>query len=129
MYQTHPRGTVLCVAASQDALVVQVGAALACGNRVVVEAGMLDPLPSPFAGVVTRVADARLAGCDAVLFQGKDVALLAIVQAMAERDGGVVAVHIADPAGWYPLEFLVLERSVSTNTAAAGGNANLMMIG
>jgi RHH-type transcriptional regulator, proline utilization regulon repressor / proline dehydrogenase / delta 1-pyrroline-5-carboxylate dehydrogenase len=36
---------------------------------------------------------------------------------------------VADADGHYPLEFLVLERCVSINTAAAGGNASLMMIG
>jgi len=29
----------------------------------------------------------------------------------------------------YPLEWLLEERSISTNTAAAGGNASLMSIG
>jgi len=32
-------------------------------------------------------------------------------------------------APWYPLEFLMAERTISVNTAAAGGNASLMTIG
>jgi len=48
---------------------------------------------------------------------------------MADRNGPIVPIHLAGPDGRYPLEWLVQERSVSTNTTAAGGNANLMMIG
>jgi len=40
-----------------------------------------------------------------------------------------VAIHVADADGLYPLEWLVHEKSISTNTTAAGGNANLMMLG
>jgi RHH-type proline utilization regulon transcriptional repressor/proline dehydrogenase/delta 1-pyrroline-5-carboxylate dehydrogenase len=46
---------------------------------------------------------------------------------LAGREGPVVSVERlapGDPA--VPLERLVVERSVSINTAAAGGNASLM---
>jgi RHH-type proline utilization regulon transcriptional repressor/proline dehydrogenase/delta 1-pyrroline-5-carboxylate dehydrogenase len=128
-YSTVPRGTVLCVAADPTALRVQVGAALATGNCAVVEDGMLDALPPALKGIVKAARDACNVPCDAVLFQGDQAELVVLGQELAEREGAIVGVHVADAAGWYPLEFLVLERSVSTNTAAAGGNANLMMIG
>ena len=48
---------------------------------------------------------------------------------MAGRPGPIVPVHVAGPDGDYPLEWLVRERALSANTTAAGGNANLMMIG
>ena len=52
-----------------------------------------------------------------------------------ERPGAIVPVHgasregLAEGSESYPLEWLVRERSVSVNTAAAGGNASLMAIG
>jgi RHH-type proline utilization regulon transcriptional repressor/proline dehydrogenase/delta 1-pyrroline-5-carboxylate dehydrogenase len=44
---------------------------------------------------------------------------------MAERDGPIVPIYLAP----YPVDFLRSEVSISTNTAAAGGNASLMAIG
>ena len=51
----------------------------------------------------------------------------ALLRRLAEPEGPVVPVYVACPD--YPLDGLVQERSVSINTAAAGGNANLMAIG
>ena len=56
-------------------------------------------------------------------------ALLALGQELAQRPGPLVPLLVAAPGGRYPLEMLVLERSISTNLAAAGGNAALMAIG
>jgi len=68
-------------------------------------------------------------GCDAVLFAGSRADLLAIARRLAGREGPIVPIYLANSDGRYPLEFLVRERCVSTNTAAAGGNASLMTIG
>jgi RHH-type proline utilization regulon transcriptional repressor/proline dehydrogenase/delta 1-pyrroline-5-carboxylate dehydrogenase len=65
----------------------------------------------------------------AVLFHGSPSGLQALSRKIADRTGPIVQIQIAQPSGRYPLEWLVQERSVSTNTAAAGGNANLLMIG
>ena len=64
---------------------------------------------------------------------------MALVKDVAKRPGPIVSVQ-GVPAGAfaddahdgeqdYALERLLTERSVSVNTAAAGGNANLMTIG
>jgi RHH-type proline utilization regulon transcriptional repressor/proline dehydrogenase/delta 1-pyrroline-5-carboxylate dehydrogenase len=110
VYLTEPCGTVLCVAADPSALARQTDAARAAGNRVLLAS---DP-PADF---------------DAVLFSGDRDALLALGQRVAARDGPIVPVHTARPDGDFPRALLVRERCVSTNTAAAGGNAALMMIG
>ncbi len=81
------------------------------------------------------VRNRNAASFDAVLFEGDGDGLQALNEEIAERQGGIVPVHGATSAGLadgsesYPLELLVEERSVSTNTAAAGGNASLMTIG
>ena len=52
--------------------------------------------------------------------------LLALLDHLARRDGPVIPV-LTGPD--YALDMLMQEQSVSTNTTAAGGNANLMTIG
>ena len=67
---------------------------------------------------------------DAVLHHGTSAELRAVLRAVAERPGaivGVTALAVGDMA--IPLERLVVERSLSINTAAAGGNASLMAMG
>ena len=91
-------------------------------------------LPSqlkPFADV-QKSADAPF---DAVLFEGDSDELLALVKEVAKRPGPIVSVQgvsthaLENGDEDYALERLLTERSVSVNTAAAGGNANLMTIG
>jgi RHH-type proline utilization regulon transcriptional repressor/proline dehydrogenase/delta 1-pyrroline-5-carboxylate dehydrogenase len=108
------------------ALQRQIGAALATGNRVVVPPGALRDVP---AALAAWIDDTPGAGFDVVLFDGPASALLALMQDLAARPGPVIPVYAAPPGGVYPWEGLVLERSISTNTTAAGGNASLMMIG
>ncbi len=124
-YARLPRGTVLCLAAGRTALLSQIEAARAADNRALVTAGTLHPLP----GDVIESADPEAASFDVVLFDGVCADLLALSVRLAGRPGPIVPIIVADADGTYPLDFLVLERSVSTNTAAAGGNANLMTIG
>jgi RHH-type transcriptional regulator, proline utilization regulon repressor / proline dehydrogenase / delta 1-pyrroline-5-carboxylate dehydrogenase len=48
---------------------------------------------------------------------------------MAERDGPRVRVVTPiDGSAGYPLEALVVEQTLTVNTAAAGGNASLMTL-
>jgi RHH-type transcriptional regulator, proline utilization regulon repressor / proline dehydrogenase / delta 1-pyrroline-5-carboxylate dehydrogenase len=52
---------------------------------------------------------------------------------LALRPGAIVTLHACAPgardAAAYPLDLLLAERTVSVNTAAAGGNASLMTLG
>ena len=66
-----------------------------------------------------------------VLFEGDGDALLPLAQQLAARNGPIVPLcsrtshELASGAG-YDLTTLVHEQSISINTAAAGGNAQLM---
>jgi RHH-type transcriptional regulator, proline utilization regulon repressor / proline dehydrogenase / delta 1-pyrroline-5-carboxylate dehydrogenase len=124
IYRTEACGTVLCIAPDRATLQQQIAAVRATGNQALVTSGLWTDLP---AGVRTT-SDPTRADFDAVLFAGGPKALLTLNRQIAERPGLIVAVHVRGPDGTYPLEFLVQERSVSTNTTAAGGNANLTMI-
>ena len=127
LYQTTPRGRLLCRAPDLAGALRQVSATLATGNRALVAGITVPDLPPSLNWWIETVPADVDAPCDAVLFDGPEPALLALLRRLAEGDGPVVPVYVARPD--YPLDGLVQERSVSINTAAAGGNANLMAIG
>ncbi len=132
LYGLKGRGTILCAASDRASTLRQVGAALATGNRALIRAGALGELsvlPPSLAGWVTGAVTPEREEVAAALFAGSADALQVIHRTLAERTGAIVPVHVPGPDGAYPLDWLVRERSVSTNTAAAGGNASLMMMG
>jgi RHH-type proline utilization regulon transcriptional repressor/proline dehydrogenase/delta 1-pyrroline-5-carboxylate dehydrogenase len=150
-YTLDPRGTVFCVSTTASGARAQFAAVLATGNRALFSGpageALVAALPAslkPYASVKRgegALADGAPAGAmqdggfDAVLFEGDSDDLLALVKDVAKRPGpiisvqGVAAGSLADGGEDYALERLLTERSVSVNTAAAGGNANLMTIG
>jgi RHH-type proline utilization regulon transcriptional repressor/proline dehydrogenase/delta 1-pyrroline-5-carboxylate dehydrogenase len=131
-YSIAPRTGVLCLAADERDRLVQLAAVLALESRAIwpdAAQPLLDRLPAGLRAHVRIVRDPLSATepFDAVLLHG-DAAQLAEVQArLARRDGPVIGVERLDPgATAVPLERLVVERALSVNTAAAGGNASLM---
>jgi RHH-type proline utilization regulon transcriptional repressor/proline dehydrogenase/delta 1-pyrroline-5-carboxylate dehydrogenase len=65
-----------------------------------------------------------------VLHHGSPDALRSVCEQLARRPGPIVAATALPPGSTeVPLERLVIERALSVNTAAAGGNASLMTIG
>ena len=137
VYRLAARGAVLCVAATAEAALRQIAAVIATGNRAIVACeealDLLDRLPKALAPLITRGAVDTKEPIFAALFEGSSEALLALNAGLAEREGMLVPVYpeieTDDGARTYPLEYLLAEQSVSTNTAAAGGNASLMSIG
>jgi RHH-type proline utilization regulon transcriptional repressor/proline dehydrogenase/delta 1-pyrroline-5-carboxylate dehydrogenase len=124
---------VLCAASSTGALVNQLAAALATGNRVVVVAPSKDMIPE---GLPPEVADRievvgsvencpydyQIALVEAQLAPGLRPALAALT-------GAIVGVIETSSDTAIPLWRLVAERAVCVNTTAAGGNASLMTLG
>ena len=67
---------------------------------------------------------------DAVLCHGSRHRLQAILATLADRPGPIVPLDAYPPGDRaIRLERLLVERVISVNTAAAGGNASLMTIG
>jgi len=132
LYALEPRGRVLCVAADEAGLLRQIGTVLAAGCVAVLPA---DAPPSDIlvelpASLRRSIVPADGGAVAAVLHDGPPDELLGLLGAMADREGPIVAVHGTVPGSErYAGEWLLRERSISTNTAAAGGNANLMSIG
>jgi len=137
-YTLSARGTVLCVPSTATGARAQLAVALATGNRALFQGAAGEALVSALpAALKAHVAIRKTADADfdAVLFEGDSDELLALVKEVAKRPGPIVSVQgvaahaLANGDEDYALERLLAERSVSVNTAAAGGNANLMTIG
>ncbi|MCX5541518.1 trifunctional transcriptional regulator/proline dehydrogenase/L-glutamate gamma-semialdehyde dehydrogenase [Paraburkholderia sp. CNPSo 3076] len=137
-YTLSARGTVLCVSSTATGARAQLAVALATGNRALFQGAAGEALVSALpAALKAHVAIKKTADADfdAVLFEGDSDELLALVKEVAKRPGPIVSVQgvaahaLANGDEDYALERLLAERSVSVNTAAAGGNANLMTIG
>ena len=124
-YRLEPRGLIAAVAANEARLIEQIFVILATGNGALVERGH-PQLPPELASQVT-VADDWLAVPElrGVLFDGDRASLLALNAKVADRPGAILMVQARGETG-YRSEWLMEERSISTNTAAAGGNASLM---
>ena len=139
-YCLRARGRIAVLPSTLLGLYVQIGAVLATGNEVALESvavgrDTLALLPTSVAARIVIVADWALATpLAAVLFEGDAQRLRNIDERSARLAGAIVAVHalradeLARGVPDYPLEWLLEERSVCTNTAAAGGNASLMAI-
>jgi RHH-type proline utilization regulon transcriptional repressor/proline dehydrogenase/delta 1-pyrroline-5-carboxylate dehydrogenase len=109
-------------------LVAQVAAVLATGNRPVLPddpAGrqVSDALPPGVCRLAPAPADADV---EAVLADLPAARLATLRADIAERPGAIVSVILPEAPLRYPLWRLAVERSLSVNTAAAGGNAALL---
>jgi RHH-type proline utilization regulon transcriptional repressor/proline dehydrogenase/delta 1-pyrroline-5-carboxylate dehydrogenase len=124
VYRWEPRGLIAALSSTEAALREQIEVIRATGNVVLVERShpALGALPPEVRVVEDWLAVPAVRGA---LFDGDRAALMALNARVAERPGPILMVQARGPDG-YRLEWLLEERSISTNTAAAGGNASLM---
>ncbi|MFC3393532.1 trifunctional transcriptional regulator/proline dehydrogenase/L-glutamate gamma-semialdehyde dehydrogenase [Brenneria rubrifaciens] len=136
-YTLTPRERVLCLADNDEDALIQLAAVLATGGHVLWEETMfLQALYRRLPDVVQsriqfsqdwRQDDRRF---DAVIYHGDADQLRQLSQQLAERQGPIVSLQGLNRGETHILlERLLYERSLSINTAAAGGNASLMTIG
>ncbi len=136
-YAILPREHVLCLAELEADLLTQLAAVLAVGSSALWPEGepgkaLYARLPKEVQARIQRVADWRKDEViyDAVLHHGHSDQLRAVCQQVAKRSGAIVGVQgLSQGETGIALERLVIERALSVNTAAAGGNASLMTIG
>jgi RHH-type proline utilization regulon transcriptional repressor/proline dehydrogenase/delta 1-pyrroline-5-carboxylate dehydrogenase len=135
VYSLVPRQAVLCLAGNDQDLLLQLAAVLAVDSRAVWPASaqrLLHRLPAEVQARVALASDwsAPNVAFDAVLLHGEVEELASVRQHLARGPGPIVGVERLAPGDTViPLERLVVERALSVNTAAAGGNASLMTIG
>ncbi|NUZ05852.1 trifunctional transcriptional regulator/proline dehydrogenase/L-glutamate gamma-semialdehyde dehydrogenase [Piscinibacter koreensis] len=134
LYAIAPRHAVACIATDADDQLIEFAAVLAVGSRAVwpaAQRALATTLPAPVRERIAPVDDpAGDARVDVVLAHGDGAALRAVLETAAARDGAIVPVlGLAPGDDRIALEGLCVERSISINTAAAGGNASLMTVG
>jgi RHH-type proline utilization regulon transcriptional repressor/proline dehydrogenase/delta 1-pyrroline-5-carboxylate dehydrogenase len=130
LYALQPREAVLCLAEHADDRLLQLAAVLAVGGHALWPAGDAAVLPATLQARVRLVPDWRTATFDAVLLHGDAAHRRELLTQLAQRPGPLVLLQAYDAGDAdIALERLVVERSLSINTAAAGGNASLMTIG
>jgi RHH-type proline utilization regulon transcriptional repressor/proline dehydrogenase/delta 1-pyrroline-5-carboxylate dehydrogenase len=128
----RPRGVLRATARSMAALLAQLAATLATGNTLVADdaalaatlraalpmalRGALPEATPHYAAVLVDAAEARL----------QPQWLRQLCQQLAAADGPIQPVIVANDD--YALERLLLEQSVSINTAAVGGDTRLLAL-
>jgi RHH-type proline utilization regulon transcriptional repressor/proline dehydrogenase/delta 1-pyrroline-5-carboxylate dehydrogenase len=140
LYALNPRGRVLIVPQTEAGLFCQLGAALATGNDVAIDANCalhasLENLPPVVADRVFWSEEWEAAGPFAAgLIEGDADLVESVNSRIAKLSGPIPIVQAAtsqdirSDADAYCLNWLVEEVSTSTNTTAAGGNASLMTL-
>ena len=136
-YALLPRERILALADNQADALLQLAAVTATGCRILwPEAPLQRELFSQLPGAVQERVDFAqdwqndAPVFDAVIYHGDADQLRELCQIIANRPGAIVSVQgFARGDDNVLLERLLHERSLSVNTAAAGGNASLMTIG
>jgi RHH-type proline utilization regulon transcriptional repressor/proline dehydrogenase/delta 1-pyrroline-5-carboxylate dehydrogenase len=129
----RPRGIVRATGRSPRALLEQLAAAVATGNRVAID-------DAPLAEALARALPAALrpwcvaaSSASAVVLVDESEAtqcaewLAALRVELAAAEGPIAALIRADDG--YALERLLLEQTVTINTAAVGGDPQLLSLG
>jgi RHH-type proline utilization regulon transcriptional repressor/proline dehydrogenase/delta 1-pyrroline-5-carboxylate dehydrogenase len=136
-YALLPRERVLCLADNNADALNQLAAVLAVGSQALwpeaeLQRTLYRSLP---AAVQARIGFTKdwaqdKVEFDAAIYHGDADQLRTLCEQIAQRSGAIVSVQgFARGETNILLERLLIERSLSVNTAAAGGNASLMTIG
>ncbi|CBJ81124.1 multifunctional: transcriptional repressor of proline utilization; proline dehydrogenase; pyrroline-5-carboxylate dehydrogenase [Xenorhabdus bovienii str. Jollieti] len=136
-YTLLPRGEVLCLADNEQDTLVQLSAVLSVGCQAIWEKDdlhqqLLRQLPDEVRHSIRLINDWQNeeTEMEAVIYHGDCDQLRHVCGIIAQRKGPIVSVQgFARGETNLLLERLLHERSLSINTAAAGGNASLMTIG
>ena len=139
-YRLLPRRGVLCVADAVADLLFQLAHVLAAGSSAVwldapaaPGAGVYAALPADVRERIRLVPDLDAADFDAALIQADTDTVVRWSRRLADRPGPIVGLEAAAPGarsvGSFSIERLLVERTLSVNTAASGGNASLLALG
>ena len=129
-----PRGRLLCLACDADALLEQLAAVLAVdASAVMVDCeparSIRAALPEELAMRIEFLPQVDCLGLAGVLLT-RDLGAAARRPRLADTPGPLIPVfQPGASSALYPLYRMLVERLVSVNTAAAGGNASLMALG
>ena len=132
-YMILPRESVLSLAENDMDQIQQILSILSVGSRPAVLADntfilkYLQSMPASVVKAIKVIKDIESGDFEAVLHHGETSALMDLQQRIARRQGAIVGItHLSSGNYDIPVERFVIERAISINTAAAGGNASLM---
>ena len=135
-YAVLPRRAIACLASDARDYLSQLAAVLATGARAVWPISertrrLASEMPAAVRDAIDMVEWwSGNAEFEMLLHHGPREERPAVLARVAARDGPIVGVQMFDPGEEVDsVERLLLERVVSVNTAAAGGNATLMTVG
>jgi RHH-type proline utilization regulon transcriptional repressor/proline dehydrogenase/delta 1-pyrroline-5-carboxylate dehydrogenase len=140
VYRVQAKAKVLCLTGEQGSAeadrLTQLAAVLAVGSHAVwphAAQGLRQRLPMAVQNAITlqdlTSPEPSPAPVDAALLHADAATILRTQALLAQRPGAIVTLTAMAPGdSAVPLARLVSERSISTNTAAAGGNASLMTL-
>ncbi|OTG64904.1 trifunctional transcriptional regulator/proline dehydrogenase/L-glutamate gamma-semialdehyde dehydrogenase [Acinetobacter sp. ANC 4470] len=134
-YVVLPRKRVLSLADQEQDQIQQLCAIFAVGSQPTVLAEntfvlkYLQKMPKEIVDSFSIIKNIETDQFDAVLHHGTKVELQKLQSKIAARSGAIIGVTHLEPLHHdIPLERFVIERAISINTAAAGGNASLMTL-
>lgn len=135
LYRIAPRQGILCLAEQTDDLMRQLATVFSLGSQVVLcskqhsASTLIQHFPAELLPYIHVIDDLQHGAFDLVIHHGEGQALLHLQQQLALRPGGIIQiVHLPTADSTIPLERLIIERVISINTAAAGGNTSLMTL-
>jgi RHH-type proline utilization regulon transcriptional repressor/proline dehydrogenase/delta 1-pyrroline-5-carboxylate dehydrogenase len=124
-----PRGRVACLGPEESDLRAQIAAAQRAGNVAVLErSATTERIARASRGRVELVAEALSPPPDAVLIAVEGPRAHAARSALAQSEGPIVPIVVGDGHGAYDASRLVVERTLTVNTTASGGNASLLSL-
>ena len=129
-WSLHPRGRIGCIADSEGKLIEQIIVVVATGNRAIVARSLsahraVSILGDGHCELSDDVLSSRL---DAVVVAGDVAQLLMCRERVAADVSKIVPVIARNAEGGYDMGRLLVERVVTINTTASGGNAELLAI-
>ena len=133
-YAIVPRKLTLSIARNEQAQLQQLAVIYAVGSQPVIlhdnqfMLNNIQSMPETLRKSLHVIKSIEADAFDAVFFQGEQADLLALQKQIAQRKGAIVGITHLNENQHIPLERLLIERAISINTAAAGGNASLMTL-
>ncbi len=133
-YALHPKGNFLLLPETAEGLFMQLASIVSTGNRAVISTTptittALKDLPGSLLSRLKIKSDwqdeTNIAGA---LIEGGPERVRSIGLALASQPGPLIVSHATSGSTPVPQHFLLEEVVISTNTAAAGGNASLMTL-
>jgi RHH-type proline utilization regulon transcriptional repressor/proline dehydrogenase/delta 1-pyrroline-5-carboxylate dehydrogenase len=133
-YVTLPRNGVLSIADHPRSQLQQLLAIFYVGAKALMLKGndflskYQSSLPKEVLSQIQIIEKIETDEFDAVLHHGSVENLAKLQQTIAARSGAVISISHLDQDEPIPLERLLIERAISNNTAAVGGNTSLMTL-